>query len=58
MLFAQTGSVYGTVRSEEGSVEFASVFLENTTFGVQTNQKGNFKIEDEISKDIRREGNF
>lgn len=46
MLFAQTGSVYGTVRSEEGSVEFASVFLENTTFGVQTNQKGNFKITD------------
>ena len=46
MLFAQTGSVYGTVRSEEGSVEFASVFLENTMFGVQTNQKGNFKITD------------
>lgn len=37
--------VYGTVSDEEGNpLPYASVYLENTSFGVATNQKGAFQI--------------
>lgn len=43
--FAQTGTVNGTITTENGAVEFATVFVENTSLGAQTNQKGNYKIQ-------------
>ena len=42
--FAQTGTIYGTVTTEEGFVEFATVSLEHTSLGAQTNQKGNYRL--------------
>lgn len=42
---AQTGSIYGTITSEEGVVEFASVYIENSTLGTHTNHKGNYRID-------------
>ena len=45
-LFAQTGSISGSVTNEEGGLEFTKVYLENTSFGAQTNQKGDFRIQE------------
>ncbi len=44
--FAQTASIQGTVTTEEGALEFVSIYLEDTSFGALTNQKGNFSIDD------------
>ncbi len=42
---SQTGSIKGNINSEEGVVEFASVHIENSSFGAQTNLKGNYNIQ-------------
>jgi len=46
MSMAQTGSLQGTVRTEGELIEFASVMLEETTTGVTTNLKGEYRIAD------------
>jgi len=45
-IFAQTGTVKGTVKTGGEQIEFAQVFINSTTFGTTTNTKGGFIIED------------
>lgn len=42
--YGQTGTINGTVSSDEGILEYATVHLTGTTLGAQTNQKGNFTL--------------
>lgn len=45
LTFGQMATIYGTVTTEEGTLEFASVHIENSSYGTQTNLKGNYKLE-------------
>ncbi|RME98992.1 MAG: TonB-dependent receptor [Bacteroidetes bacterium] len=44
IFWAQAGIISGRVSNEEGPVEFADVFLEGTSYGVQTNKSGYFRL--------------
>ena len=43
-VFAKTGTVYGVVKSDNGPLGFANVFLDGTGYGVFTDQNGKFAI--------------
>lgn len=45
-VFAQTGSIRGTVSSGKEPVQFASVAIENTTQGTSTDERGKFRLLD------------
>ena len=42
--FGQTGSIKGQISTENGRVEYASVYLKNTFLIANTNQKGNYTL--------------
>lgn len=43
---AQTGSIFGTVETEQGAIELASVSINNSEVGVITKTKGDYRIKD------------
>ncbi len=44
--FSQTGSIFGTVETDEGAIELANVSINDSAFGVITKTKGNYRIKD------------
>ena len=41
---AKSGTVYGVVKSDNGPLGFANVFLDGTSYGVFTDEKGKFEL--------------